>query len=132
MDDHTERVRLRAYHIWLQEGRPEGREAAHWDLAREFVAIEDNQRQAMKKVARDPARKDVAAGTAKPTALKPSSPSSSTASVRSAAPAAKPTGRSATPAAMKTDTTKSTKGEPKKGASKANPLKPGSAPRGKK
>jgi Protein of unknown function (DUF2934) len=28
------RIRERAYHLWLAEGCPEGRAAAHWDLAR--------------------------------------------------------------------------------------------------
>jgi hypothetical protein len=40
--DHEERVRQRAYKIWLDEGRPEGRAGAHWEMARELVAIEDN------------------------------------------------------------------------------------------
>ena len=40
--DHEERVRQRAYKIWLEEGRPEGRAAVHWEMARELVAIEDN------------------------------------------------------------------------------------------
>lgn len=44
MDDHEERVRQWAYRLWQEEGCPEGREAVHWDKARELVAIEDNQR----------------------------------------------------------------------------------------
>jgi hypothetical protein len=43
MDDIEERVRQKAYSLWEQEGRPEGRKDAHWDMARELVAIEDNQ-----------------------------------------------------------------------------------------
>lgn len=39
----TERIRRRAHEIWEQEGRPSGREAAHWDMASEQIAIEDNQ-----------------------------------------------------------------------------------------
>jgi hypothetical protein len=39
-----ERIRLRAYRLWEQEGRPEGRSDVHWDQASELVAIEDNQR----------------------------------------------------------------------------------------
>jgi hypothetical protein len=42
MDDHDERVRRRAYKIWLEEGRPGGRADAHWEMARELVAIEEN------------------------------------------------------------------------------------------
>ncbi|WP_207479008.1 DUF2934 domain-containing protein [Arenibaculum pallidiluteum] len=37
-----ERIRERAYRIWDREGRPEGRERDHWELAREEIAIEDN------------------------------------------------------------------------------------------
>lgn len=43
MDDYEERVRRKAYSLWEQEGCPEGRNDAHWDMARELVAIEDNQ-----------------------------------------------------------------------------------------
>jgi hypothetical protein len=38
---HEERVRLRAYEIWLNEGKPEGREQRHWEMAREIVGYED-------------------------------------------------------------------------------------------
>lgn len=31
--DREERIRQRAYHLWQAEGCPEGREAAHWNLA---------------------------------------------------------------------------------------------------
>jgi hypothetical protein len=48
MDDLEQRIREHAYRIWLEEGRPSGREEAHWDMARELVAIEDNQRDATK------------------------------------------------------------------------------------
>src|SRR3954451_23357975 len=47
IDDVEERVKQRAYEIWEREGRPEGREADHWALAKEEVAIEDNQSQAL-------------------------------------------------------------------------------------
>lgn len=47
MDDNEERVRQWAYKLWQEEGCPEGREAVHWDKARELVAIEDNQRSTM-------------------------------------------------------------------------------------
>jgi hypothetical protein len=42
MDDHNERIRQRAYQIWLEEGCPEGRAEIHWEMAREFVANEGN------------------------------------------------------------------------------------------
>lgn len=41
--DPEERIRELAYHIWLEEGRPEGREKEHWEKARELAAIEENQ-----------------------------------------------------------------------------------------
>lgn len=46
MADTEQRVRERAYRIWQEEGQPLGRELEHWEMARELVAIEDNQRLA--------------------------------------------------------------------------------------
>ena len=37
-----ERIRAKAYQIWLDEGCPNGRDEAHWERARQLVAIEDN------------------------------------------------------------------------------------------
>ena len=37
-----ERVRERAYQIWIEEGRPDGREADHWEKACELVAMEES------------------------------------------------------------------------------------------
>jgi len=50
MDDRQRdaRVRERAYRMWLEEGRPEGRADAHWDMASELVAIEESQRDTLK------------------------------------------------------------------------------------
>jgi hypothetical protein len=53
VDDFEERVRKRAYRLWQEEGCPEGRATAHWDMARELVAIEDNQKLAIKPVPRE-------------------------------------------------------------------------------
>jgi Protein of unknown function (DUF2934) len=50
MDDLEERVRERAHRLWQQEGCPEGRADAHWEMARELVAIEDNQKQTLKPI----------------------------------------------------------------------------------
>jgi hypothetical protein len=44
MDDLDQRIREHAHRIWIEEGRPSRREDAHWEMARELVAIEDNQR----------------------------------------------------------------------------------------
>ena len=41
--EDEDRVRARARQIWEREGKPDGRAAAHWDMAREEIAIEDNQ-----------------------------------------------------------------------------------------
>jgi Protein of unknown function (DUF2934) len=43
-DPDEERIRRKAYELWLSEGRPEGRDRDHWELARELVAIEDSQK----------------------------------------------------------------------------------------
>ena len=37
-----ERTRIRAYHLWEADGRPQGREEEFWERARELIAIEDN------------------------------------------------------------------------------------------
>ncbi len=44
--EHQRRIRERAHRIWEEEGCPPGRADAHWEMARELVAIEDNQRLA--------------------------------------------------------------------------------------
>ena len=43
-----QRIRARAYRIWEEEGRPEGRAEVHWDMARELIAIEDNFQDTLK------------------------------------------------------------------------------------
>src|SRR5262249_60839662 len=52
MDDFDERVRQRAYRLWVEEGCPEGRSDVHWEKARELVAIEDNHKLATKPAPR--------------------------------------------------------------------------------
>jgi hypothetical protein len=49
-EDFEQRVRKRAYRIWLAEGCPEGRDKTHWDMATELVAIEDQQKAPLKPV----------------------------------------------------------------------------------
>ncbi len=46
--ENEERIRARAKHIWEREGKPEGRAEAHWEMAREEIAIEDNQSLSLK------------------------------------------------------------------------------------
>ena len=36
-----QRIRERAYKIWEDEGRPEGRQEAHWELAKLAIAEQD-------------------------------------------------------------------------------------------
>ena len=45
-----ERIRRRAYQMWLEEGKPEGRADDHWDKASELIAIEDGQLGTLKPV----------------------------------------------------------------------------------
>jgi hypothetical protein len=49
-NERQERIRRRAYQLWEQEGRPEGRAEDHWDQATELVAIEDNHRVTLQPV----------------------------------------------------------------------------------
>jgi hypothetical protein len=51
MEKLEDRIRQRAYRIWQEEGCPEGRADAHWDMASELVAIEDNYASALKPIA---------------------------------------------------------------------------------
>ena len=43
-----ERIRHKAYELWLAEGKPEGRDRDHWHLARELIAIEDSQNSTLR------------------------------------------------------------------------------------
>jgi hypothetical protein len=49
-DDFEERIRAKAHELWVEEGRPEGREDVHWERARTLVAIEED-RTTLKPVA---------------------------------------------------------------------------------
>lgn len=68
MDDHERRVRERAHRIWEEEGRPDGRADTHWEMARELVAIEENQDTATKPVRRDADDPSIAADEIEPAA----------------------------------------------------------------
>lgn len=35
-----ERIRERAYLLWVEEGQPQGKAAEHWEKARELLALE--------------------------------------------------------------------------------------------
>ena len=44
---HEDRVRLKAYEIWLNEGKPEGRDQRHWAMAREMIGYDDAHRSTL-------------------------------------------------------------------------------------
>jgi hypothetical protein len=67
VNDLEERIRRQAYRLWEEEGCPEGRELAHWDMATELVAIEDNQNKLRKPVGRDREDPEIAAAEIEPT-----------------------------------------------------------------
>ena len=54
MSDIEQRIRERAYQIWLEEGCPEGRELDHWNMATKLVAIEDGQQSTLKPIDENP------------------------------------------------------------------------------
>ncbi len=35
-----DRIRERAYLLWIEEGQPQGKSAEHWEKARELLALE--------------------------------------------------------------------------------------------
>ncbi len=41
MTSRDEQIRIQAHALWEQEGKPEGRAEAHWDMAREILAQKD-------------------------------------------------------------------------------------------
>lgn len=41
MSDAQERVRERAYRLWIEEGQPEGRADRHWEAATKIVEEEE-------------------------------------------------------------------------------------------
>ncbi|HTW26574.1 MAG TPA: DUF2934 domain-containing protein [Acetobacteraceae bacterium] len=40
--EEDEKIRKRAYYLWLEDGCPHGRDAEYWERARELQAIADN------------------------------------------------------------------------------------------
>ena len=52
MDDEQleRRIKARAHRIWEDEGRPEGRAQAHWELAKLAIAQEDAQESMLRPV----------------------------------------------------------------------------------
>jgi hypothetical protein len=48
-DEIDQRIRERAYLIWLDEGRPEGRDKQHWEIAREAIERENRPADAAER-----------------------------------------------------------------------------------
>ena len=46
-DDVLEPIRVRAYFLWEQAGRPEGGDLAFWDEARRQIEAEDSSRASL-------------------------------------------------------------------------------------
>jgi DUF2934 family protein len=44
-----ERIRERAYRLWLEEGQPEGKASEHWEKARELLALESDPEEGKEK-----------------------------------------------------------------------------------
>lgn len=44
MDEREQRIREKAFQLWLEEGQPQGQHERHWELASELVAIEESQK----------------------------------------------------------------------------------------
>jgi hypothetical protein len=56
MDDHEDRIRRRAYHLWEEAGRPEGQSDEFWHAARAEIALAEAT-QAARATARGDARR---------------------------------------------------------------------------
>ncbi len=41
MDDREQKIRDRAYEIWVEQGRPEGHEGEHWSQAARELGYDD-------------------------------------------------------------------------------------------
>jgi hypothetical protein len=53
-NEKDQRIRERAYLIWIDEGEPEGRENEHWERAKVQIEDEDRQREAEKDGVKPP------------------------------------------------------------------------------
>jgi len=50
-DDLEQRIRARAYRLWIEDGQPQGKAVAHWELARIAIALEDAKPQMQRPIA---------------------------------------------------------------------------------
>ena len=44
-----ERIRERAYRLWIEEGQPQGKAAEHWEKARELLALEADPEEGLEQ-----------------------------------------------------------------------------------
>lgn len=86
MDDDEHRIRERAYRIWEEEGRPEGREHEHWHRARERVAGERSEKDSASR------RKPASPASASPMPSSSAPSSSAPPPAAPASPAKQPVG----------------------------------------
>ncbi|MDP9528644.1 DUF2934 domain-containing protein [Pseudomonas protegens] len=68
MSTDDKRIREFAYQIWESEGKPQGQEARHWDMARKLAEAEALAPPPPAKVAKPKARTAAAKPKAKPAA----------------------------------------------------------------
>ncbi|MFZ5676969.1 MAG: DUF2934 domain-containing protein [Pseudomonadota bacterium] len=45
-----DRIRERAYRLWLEEGQPQGKSSEHWEKARELLALETDPEEGRESV----------------------------------------------------------------------------------
>jgi Protein of unknown function (DUF2934) len=43
MDDREQRIRERAFQIWIEEGQPEGKDKDHWERAEKQISDWSNE-----------------------------------------------------------------------------------------
>ncbi|BBC73437.1 conserved hypothetical protein [Altererythrobacter sp. B11] len=95
MNDRDEQIRARAYEIWENEGRPEGRSAEHWRMAAdEFASVDTaGQPKASRRAPTSRSKKPVADST--PADQVAAAPTGRTAGKDTAKQPRKPTARKA-------------------------------------
>ena len=64
--DLQERISIRAYRIWEEEGRPEGSASAHWDQAKREIEEEDKANGATPSAGKPKTTRPRKAAAAKP------------------------------------------------------------------
>jgi hypothetical protein len=89
--DRQDRIRDRAYHIWVGENRPDGRHDEHWRRAEREIAVEETSRPPSPAVERPRGRSTALTREKAPPAAPERSPPKSA----SAVPAPKPPARTA-------------------------------------